>query len=60
MDEDKVETVRNWSKEKKTENGRLNNLFEYNNFWVLPNYYRRFIPKYSEKAETVNQTYEKG
>jgi hypothetical protein len=28
MDEDKIETVRNWSKEKKTENGRLNNLFE--------------------------------
>jgi hypothetical protein len=28
MDEDKVETVRNWSREKKTENGRFNNLFE--------------------------------
>jgi hypothetical protein len=32
MDEDKVETVRNWSKEKKTENGRLNNLFEVQQF----------------------------
>jgi len=28
MDEDKVKTVRNWSRETKTENGRLNNLFE--------------------------------
>jgi len=28
MDEDKLETVRNWSPEKKTKNGRLNNLFE--------------------------------
>jgi hypothetical protein len=32
MDEDKVETVRNWSREKKTENGRLNNLFEVQQF----------------------------
>jgi len=28
IDEDKVDTVRNWSREKKIENGRLNNLFE--------------------------------
>ena len=28
MDDDKVETIRNWSREKKTENGRLNSLFE--------------------------------
>jgi len=47
MDEDKVETVRNWSKEKKTENGRLNNLFEVQQFLGFCNYYRRFIPKYS-------------
>jgi hypothetical protein len=32
MDEDKVETVRNWSWEKKTENGQLNNLFEVQQF----------------------------
>jgi len=28
MHEDKVQTVRNWSWEKKTKNGRSNNLFE--------------------------------
>jgi hypothetical protein len=28
MDEDKLETGRNWSREMKTENERLNNLFE--------------------------------
>jgi hypothetical protein len=32
MDEDKVETVRNWSGEKKTENGQWNNLFEVQQF----------------------------
>jgi hypothetical protein len=32
MDEDKIETIRNWSREKKTENGRLNNLFEVQKF----------------------------
>jgi hypothetical protein len=55
MDEDKVETVRNWSKEKKTENGRLNNLFEVQQFLGFCNYYRRFIPKYSEKAEPLTR-----
>jgi hypothetical protein len=53
MDEDKVETVRNWSREKKTENGRPNNLFEVQQFLGFCNYYRRFIPKYSEKAEPL-------
>jgi hypothetical protein len=28
MDEDNVEAVRNWSREKKMKNGQLNNLFE--------------------------------
>ena len=55
MDEDKVETVRNWSKEKKTENGRLNNLFEVQQFLGFCNYYRRFILKYSEKAEPLTR-----
>jgi len=32
MDENSVGTVRNWSREKKTENGRLNNLFEVQQF----------------------------
>lgn len=27
-DQDQVDTVRNWSRDKKTENGRRNNLFE--------------------------------
>jgi len=32
IDEDKIGTVRNWSREKKTKNGRLNNLFEVQQF----------------------------
>jgi len=32
MDQDKVETVWNWSREKKTENGWLNNLFQVQQF----------------------------
>jgi len=39
MDEDKIETVRNWSREKKTKNGWLNNLFEVQQFLGLCNYY---------------------
>jgi len=39
MDEDKVETVRNWSREKKTKNGRLNNRFEVQQFLVFGNCY---------------------
>jgi len=53
MDEDKIETVRNWSREKTTENGRMNNLFEVQQFLGFCNYYGRFIPKYSEKAEPL-------
>jgi len=55
MDEDKVETVRNWSREKKTENGRLNNLFEVQQLLGFCNYYRRFIPEYSEKPEPLTR-----
>jgi len=55
MDEDKVETVRNWSREKKTENGRLNNLFEVPQFLGFCNYYRWLIPKYSGKAELLTR-----
>jgi hypothetical protein len=51
MDDDKVETVCNCSWEKKTENGRLNNLFEVQRFVGFCNSYRRFISKYSEKAK---------
>jgi len=55
MDEDKVETVGNWSREKKTKNGRLYNLFEVQQFLGFCNYYRRFIPKYSDKAEPLTR-----
>jgi hypothetical protein len=39
MDEDKVETLWNWSREKKTKNGWLNNLFEVQQFLRFCNYY---------------------
>jgi hypothetical protein len=55
MDENKVETARNWSREKMTENGQLNNLFEVQQFPGFCNDYRRLIPKYSEKAETLTR-----
>jgi len=55
MDEEKVETMRNWSRQKKTKNGRLNNLFEVQQFLRFSNYYRQFIPKYSEKAEPLTR-----
>ena len=55
MDEDKVETVWNCSREKKTKKGRLNNLFKVQQFLRFCNYYRRFIPKYSEKAEPLTR-----
>jgi len=32
MDEDKVETVSNWSREKKPKNGKLNNLIKLQQF----------------------------
>jgi len=55
LDEDKVETVQNCSREKTTANGRLNNLFEVQQFLGFCNYHRRFIPKYSEKAEPLTR-----
>jgi hypothetical protein len=45
MDKDKIETVRTRSWEKKTVNGRLNKLFEVQQFLGFCNYYQRFIPK---------------
>jgi len=53
MDEDKVETVRNWSREKKTKNGWLNNPFKVPQFLGICNYYRQFIPKYSQTSEPL-------
>jgi len=55
MDEDQVETVRNWSREKRTKNGRLNTLIEVQQFLGFCNYYRRCIPKYSETVETFTR-----
>ena len=37
MDENKVETLRYWSQENKTKNGRLNNLFEVQQFLGICN-----------------------
>jgi hypothetical protein len=55
MDPDKIETVRNWSREKKTANGRLNSLFEVQQFLGFCNYYRRFIKGYSDIAEPLTK-----
>jgi hypothetical protein len=55
IDEDKVETVRNWSREKKTKNGRFNCLFEVQQFLGFCNYYRLFIPEYSEIGEPLTR-----
>jgi hypothetical protein len=55
MDEDKVETVRNWSREQKSKNGRLNDLFVVQQFLGCCLYDRPFIPKYSERAEHLTR-----
>jgi len=59
MDPDKVDTVRNWSQAKKTANGRLNNLFEVQQFLGFCNYYRRLIKGYSDVAEPLTRLTEK-
>jgi len=53
MDEGKVETVRNWSHEKQTMNGRLNNHFEVQQLFGLCNYYRWCIRKSSDKSDML-------
>jgi hypothetical protein len=55
MDQDKVHTVRNWSQEKKTANGRLNNIFEVQQFLGFCNYYRWFIKGYSDVVEPLTR-----
>jgi hypothetical protein len=55
MDEDKVETVRNWSQKKKSKNGRLHNLFEVQQYLGFCNYYQQFIQKYSKKVEPLTR-----
>lgn len=55
MDPDNVDTVCNWSREKKTANGPLNNLFEVQQLLGFCNYYRRFIKGYSDVAEPLTR-----
>jgi len=55
IDEDIIESIRNWSREKKTKNRRLNNLFDVQQFYGFCNYSRWFIPKYSEKPEPLTR-----
>jgi hypothetical protein len=55
LDEDKIKTVQNWSWQKKTKNGLLNNLFEVQQFLGFCSYYRLFIPKYSQRAEPLTR-----
>jgi hypothetical protein len=55
MDPDKVDTIRNWSRQNKTANGGLNNLFEVQQFLGFGNYYPRFIKRYSEAAEPLTR-----
>jgi hypothetical protein len=55
IDPDKVDTVRNWSQEKQTANGWLNNLFEVQQFLGFCNYYRRFIKDSSDLAEPLTR-----
>jgi hypothetical protein len=59
MDQDKIETVNNWSRQKMTANGRLNNLFEVQQFLGFCNYYRRFIKRYSDIAEPLTRLIKK-
>jgi len=53
MDEDRIETIENWSRDKKTKHGRLNDLFKVQQLLGFCNYYRRFIPKYSAIVEPL-------
>jgi transposase InsO family protein len=55
MNQDKVNTVQNWSPEKETANGRLNNLFEVPKFLSFCNYFWRFIRRYSTIAEPLTR-----
>ena len=55
MDQGKVETVRNRSWEKKTENGRLNKRFQVQLFLWFCDYYRWVIPMYSEKVAPLTR-----
>jgi len=51
MDEEKIQTVWNWSREKKTNNWWPNNFIEVQQFVGFCNCYQQFILEYSSKAE---------
>jgi len=51
----KVATVRDWSRAKKTANGQLNTLFDIQKFLEFFNHYRWVIPQYSEKPEPLTR-----
>lgn len=53
MDDDKIETLTNWSSKKIMENGRLNNLFEIQEDPSLCNSYRPFIAKFLDQVEPL-------
>jgi len=55
MDEDKADTVRDWSREKKSTDGWLDNIVEGQQFLSFCNYYLQFIPKYSYKPEPLTR-----
>jgi len=59
VDEDMVDTGRNCSREKKTKNGWLYNVFEVQHILVFCNYYRQFISKYSEEPEQFTRSMKK-
>jgi len=50
MDEDKLETVKKWTRERRAKNCRRNDLFQVQHFLGFCNHYRQFIPHYSETA----------
>jgi hypothetical protein len=55
MDPYNIDTVRKGSQEKKTANGRLNDLFEVQQFLGLCKYCQRFIRRYSDIAEPLTR-----
>jgi len=55
MDEDRIESIRNWSREKKTVNGWLIILFEVQQFLGFCNCYWQLISKHSEQAEPLTR-----
>lgn len=57
MDDNKVEIVKNWSREKNTNRGRLKYHLEVQQILGFGNNYRHFIPKHAETAERLIRLY---